>query len=525
MKLRSIGDGAAKAAGLVSYLSRPIDVSGAERRLRERQRARAERFLRNTRDLIYAYPASPYHRLLRWAGCALPDLEDRVRSLGLEGALEELRDRGVYVALEELKCQVPIRRPGLLLEPRPSDFDNPRLGRWSIDARSSGSRSKVTHVGYNWEFFAEEAENELLLLRAHGLVEAPLGFWYPAMPSISGVHNLFIHLGFRRPPDVWFSQLATDLEGRTKAAWIAGTARLFGLRVPRPRGVELGQAIEVARWVAERLARDGACVLKTFASSAVRVARAAEAGGLSLEGAVFFTGGEPLTEGRSRYLAGRGVRAFPRYVSTETGLIAGACGQGGRALDEMHLYTDRLAVVARDRTTRLGGQEVRGLLFTTLSAASGKVLLNAELGDAGALEDRACACVFGRAGLVRHVSNVRSFDKLTGEGVTLFGSDLDEIIGALVLEAGGGPDDYQFWEEPGPEELSRLTIAVSPEVPQVDEQRLVREVLARLEASGRGGGIVARMFAQAGLVRVVRERPRVSRGFKMLPLLARAPDR
>ena len=103
----------------------------------------------------------------------------------------------------------------------------------------------------------------------------------------------------------------------------------------------------------------------------------------------------------------------------------------------MHLYTDRVAMI--------GGAGVQGddavpLLITTLSLHTGKVLLNTDLGDSGRLIVRPCDCVFGKLGLDQRVSEVRSQERLTVEGMTVPTVVLDALLGRLVEEVGGVPD-------------------------------------------------------------------------------------
>ena len=81
--------------------------------VRERLATRPDRFLHAVRRLVYDNSKSPYRRLLDWAGCEYGDLEQSVAVRGVDGALEQLRDAGVYLTLEEFKRMRPISRPGL----------------------------------------------------------------------------------------------------------------------------------------------------------------------------------------------------------------------------------------------------------------------------------------------------------------------------------------------------------------------------------------------------------------------------
>ena len=145
------------ALALRIYVKHPLTPQAALDAVRHRMENRQENFLLTARELIYAHPNSPYRALLLWAGCQYGDLESNVRHHGLEATLTALRDAGVYVSLEEFKSKTPICRNGLTIETSQSDFDNPRRQKVSIQAATSGSRSKGIQVAYNWDFLTEEA--------------------------------------------------------------------------------------------------------------------------------------------------------------------------------------------------------------------------------------------------------------------------------------------------------------------------------------------------------------------------------
>lgn len=506
------------AIGFFEYMRKPLDKKSAIAEVRHRIENRDKSFLGLAGKLIYENPNSPYRKLLEWAGCDYADLESGIRTDSLESTLEKLRAAGVYLTLEEFKSQVPICRKGLTIETSEADFDNPYILGKSIQGSTSGSRSKSTRVLYDWDFLAEEASNEMLLYEAHDLGKVDCAFWLPQLPSISGIHNLLVHLRFRKPPVKWFSHLPGSPRGRTSMEYIRICSRIFGTMVPIPEFTDMDHGEVVARWMEQTRCKKGICMVKTFASSAVRIVQAALEKGIDISGNVIFTGGEPLTERRSRYLQSAGIRAFPRYVATETGLIGAACCNGD-APDSMHIYTDRLALIQCNRTSRIGNQNVNSFLFSTLSCTTGKILFNTELGDFGKMEVKSCDCLFGQIGMNVHVSEVRSFDKLTGEGMTLLGSVLDEVIGSLVEKAGGGPDDYQFWENQDEEGLMKLTIAISPHIPQLDEKRFEEAILEKLRKGNQGSMIASQFWKQANTIQVIRANPEISRGFKMLPII------
>jgi phenylacetate-coenzyme A ligase PaaK-like adenylate-forming protein len=245
-------------------------------------------------------------------------------------------------------------------------------------------------------------------------------------------------------------------------------------------------------------------VVRTFASSAVRLAERARACSIDLTGATVFTGGEPLTDARRDFIESTGARAFPRYVATESGLIAAACRQR-KATDDMHVYTDRVALIA-------GPEE---LLVTTLSPSTGKVLLNTDLGDTGELTTRRCDCGLGDLGFDLHVAQVRSQHRLTIEGMTVLTADLDAIIGQVIARAGGHPSSYQLRQMHDDNGLNRLVVAISPEVGRLDEAWCLSAIHDGMRRSGGAVALAADVWQQADTFRIVRENPALSPGAKL----------
>jgi len=511
------------AWGLGNYLKAPMTIEKAKIDIKKRMDNRHSNFLALAKKLIYENQHSPYLKLLLWAGCEYKDLEDSIRHQGVENTLEKLRDEGVYITLEEFKGKVPIRRNGLTFEICQTDFDNPFLMGKSIQGTTSGSRSSGTRVMYDWDFFTEEATNELMLYETHGLLNAPLVLWLPGLPSISGIHNLLVNIKFRRPPEKWFSHLddgmvGNSLKNRLSIEYLVWCCRMFGLRAPRPEFTDIHSATKVAEWMERTKKNKGISVVITFTSSAVHIVQAATEQGIDISGSVIFTGGEPLTEGRYTFIESAGVKVFPRYTATETGIIGASCGNRN-CPDDMHVYTDRLAIIQRLRKTVVGGYSVNTYLFTSLSPNTGKVLLNTEIGDFGRLNIKPCRCLLGDLGMDVHISEVRSYDKLTGEGMTLLGSELNDIVGEMIEKAGGGPDDYQFWEAQDSRGLNKLIIAISPEIRNLDEKDFIDSILKKLKSKDIGSNIASQIWRQADTLQVVRAHPKLTKGHKMLTIM------
>jgi len=518
MNWRQLGRLLRLAQETPGVLRRSLTPEKAMAQVRERMATRGSRFLHGLRRLVYDNPKSPHRRLLEWAGCEYGDIERSVAARGVDGALEELRDAGVSLTLEEFKRIRPITRPGLTFEPEEADFDNPLAMPGGIQGATSGSRAAATRVMYDWGFIGEESANDLLLALHHGVLDAPLALWYPVLPGVAGVHNLLINLKFGRPPARWFSQVdptGLTLLHRISIQGIRWGGRVAGLSVPRPEFADLSHADRVLDWMSSVHESGRTSAVRTFVSSAVRLAERARQRNLDLSGAVIFTGGEPLTETRRRHIESVGWRAVPRYVATEPGLLGAGCA-ARTVSDDMHIYTDRVAVI--------GGASVREdgdaapLLITTLSLHTGKVLLNTDLGDSGRLTVRPCGCMFGELGLDQQVSEVRSRERLTVEGMAVPTATLDAVLARLVEEAGGAPDSHQIWPAQNETGLDRLIVALSPDLGPLDEERFLEALYDRMLAGGAGLDLAARLWKQAGTVRIVREHPRRSRGAKLPPV-------
>ncbi len=485
------------ARGLPSFLATPVHPAQARSDVRRRLENRNEGFLELMRVVVFENRSSPYRKRFAAAGCDFGDLQQSVARQGLEPTLERLCDAGVRVSLDELK--------GLS-----ADFDNPCSETSALLGTTSGTRSRASRVAYDWTFIAEEAANECLLYDIHGLGEAPVALWYPLRRGIAGVHNLLMDLKRGCPPERWFTQTrgagVREVAMCAAIRWFAGRR---SMRVRWPEAAALDDADRVASWLVGARDRSSRAVLRTFTSSAVRVARAAQTRGVSLDGCVIFCGGEPLTEDRHRVIAESGARAVPRYVSSESGLIAAACDRADR-FDAMHVYTDRIAILSSQRS----------LLLTTLLPSSGKILLNAEIGDLGTLAERACDCLFGELGMNLQVSGVHSDQRWTIEGVAVPLTDLDLVAGAVLRQFGAQPDDFQFRERASKGGIAGLDLVVDPSLELPGEGRVLSELWAEFRRRLPEQRVAADLWEHGGTIRLCREAPRPSQAHK-LPRVAR----
>lgn len=180
---------------------------------------------------------------------------------------------------------------------------------------------------------------------------------------------------------------------------------------------------------------------------------------------------------------------------------------------------DHLAVIQAARTVPGFDLEVPAFCFTSLLPSAPKLLFNVESDDYGTISTRACGCRWQALGFPVHLSGIRSFRKLTGEGVTLVGSDMERILDTLLPSRfGGSPLDYQFVEEEDQQGFTRLVLRIAPHLAITSEADVTTCVLDALEQTGAAGALARSAWRQAGTVRIRRESPVMTTRGKLLPL-------
>jgi hypothetical protein len=219
----------------------------------------------------------------------------------------------------------------------------------------------------------------------------------------------------------------------------------------------------------------------------------------------------------ARELADAGTSAITRYGMAEVGNIALGCPFPA-AIDDLHVLTDKLAVLQRDKPIGASGEAVPALVYTTLHLSSPKLMLNTESGDYGTLTTRDCDCALGKLGFTTHLTGLRSYDKLTSEGVTFMGSELYRLVEeTLPARFGGSATDYQLVEEQM-NALPSVSVVVAPGVGPIDESALVEVILEALRSYPSGGPSMTEQWRQGETLRVVRREPYVTGDRKILPL-------
>lgn len=504
--------------GFLNSRDSPEDFSASIRSSLDR---REDNLLSMLRKAVFGNPESPYRALTQWAGVEYQDVEELARRYGADEALSRLHDAGVFLSLEEFKGRQPIRRSGLVRDTRARDFDNPFLVR-HFEATTGGSRGRGTRLLIDLDLVAYEAAHAYFSLVALDALDRPTALWRPVPPGVTGIKIALHRARFDRLPERWFSQTPVGWDRRRwrHSLFTSGTvmaSSIWGKPLPAPEHVPLAEAERVAAWLHEQVGAGEPALLDTNVASAIRVCQAARARDLDLGGSLFRTGGEPLTASRAAFIESTGSRVVVNYGIAEAGRLGMACGDPA-AVDDVHLFVDKLAILQRSRDSGPAGTRVPALYVTTLHPASPKVMLNVEVGDYGQMLDRMCDCPFGEIGLTRHLHSIRSYEKLTTEGMHFLGSDLLRALeSVLPRRFGGDPTDYQLVEE-DVDGLPRVQVVVSPRVGEVDEPALIEALLEVLNRPGGGEPMMTDWWRQGRVLRVVRREPYATGAAKIQPL-------
>jgi hypothetical protein len=501
------------------FLRTPISLEQARAKLRADLASRERRFLAVVDRAIYAHARSPYARLLRHAGCEAGDLRTLVAREGIEGALRTLAGQGVYVTFDEFKGRRQAVRGSQRFAFSQRDFDNPLVPA-HYEVQTGGTGGQPSRVRRSLSFLGETAASSVLFLDAHGLENPRHAIWMP-----SPINWLLVCAKLRQPVAGWFYPLRpVPTRVRVAARYLSALGLLSGHRFPQPRLCELNRPERMAAWLARQLGDGRSLTLNCVASSAVRAAIAAKEAGLGLEGLTVLVHGEPLTEARRQHLEAVGAGVIVNYASIELPGLTYGCARP-EAADDVHLFEDRYALIQRTRPASPAGAEVDALLFSSVSSGTPKICFNTELGDYARVTDRACGCSLGQLGLRTHLSEIRSFEKLTSEGASFARTNLQHILEeVLPARFGGTSVDYQLVEEEGADSATQFALRISPSVGPLDEEA-VRNVL--LDGLGREGVVErhnAEVWRRVGTVRISRQPPLATRAGKILPFrVASAP--
>ena len=519
--LHNIRHSSRLGAALPKFFREPISLQQAERMTKRLIATRQDRFLELARSQIYGWPGSPYLSLLRRAGCEFSDLEANVHRSGLEATLAKLAEEGVYLTSDEFKGKQAVTRGQLSFHVSPKDFERPSASA-GITAESSGSRNLPIKTFSSLESLTLWAEGTAVFYAAHDLFSRVHAVYEPVLAG--RMHFILINGKLGVPVDRWFAlNVAAHgaLEDRyhyLNARVVAQMGSWFGPGIAPPKYLDAGDLAPIMDWIMEHGRRGKKCCLITVVSNATRIARKALEAGVSLEHLTFAASGEPLTEAKKRLMQEAKARIALRYGPGGVYGTALGCGNPD-FMDEMHVPQTMFTFVAHPRPLDCDGPPIHPLMQTTTHVAAPRLLLNVENGDCATVITRDCGCPLQKVGFTQHVHTVRSFEKLTGEGMNYSGSDLFELLeDTMPSEFGGGPGDYQLVEEEDDRGQTRLTLVVHPDVGELNEVRLLSRLKQGLASGSRNHRFMSQIWQNADTFRIRREPPYASARGKTLPL-------
>ena len=143
----------------------------------------------------------------------------------------------------------------------------------------------------------------------------------------------------------------------------------------------------------------------------------------------------------------------------------------------------------------------------TLLPTTPKLMINVDCGDYSTVISRSCGCMVGELGYAVHLHTVRSYDKLTSEGMNFLGSNLLRLVEeVLPPRFGGSPMDYQLVEtdEGG---LPKVEVLVSPGVGHIREADVVETIVGFLNSAPNASGDFGNRWRDTGTLRVAHREP------------------
>jgi hypothetical protein len=388
---------------------------------------------------------------------------------------------------------------------------------------SGGSRARPTRIIIDLDYLAETGPHWALWFAAHDWLARSVVFVTPHYPGIVNRQLRCARIG--KPYERWFVTARGGMSAYgLVSAWVHRVARRAS-GAPPPSMVALDRLDPVVEALAGLAEKGNPPCVVAPPTTAARLSVTARGLGRSLAGVAFSLGGEPYTEARRRSIEAAGARGVPMYGCSEAAPIGAQCPLPA-ATDAVHVFTDVYATLPDSRPLP-DGRLVDAVLLTGLLRAGPKVLLNTDIGDVGRIERRPCGCLLGQLGYDTHLSDIRSFEKLTGDGATFLRPDLFPLLeDVLPRRFGGGVGDYQLLELQDAQGVARYRLLVNPGVGPVVESEVLQVFFDGLASLRPVYGFMVDQWRRGGFLEVRREPPRVSARGKIPPVQTLAgPER
>ena len=509
--------GARFLGGLPAFLRHRLSAQDAAETLARSLRTREQDFLARTRRAVFDHPPSPYRQLFKLAGCEYGDLVRLVVEEGVEGALRNLFRHGVYLTVDEFKGRRQAIRGNMALAVTPESLRNP-LAAVHLPARTSGSRSAGTPILFDLAFVRDCAVHTCLFLHARGGDEWVKAVW--ETPGAGARFRLLKYSAFGATP-YWFTQISPDAPQldpmfRWSERALRWGSRLAGFPLPAPQHVPLTDPVPLSQWVAGVLQSGNVPHLFTFPSSALLLCQAAMDAVIDLSGAQFPLAGEPITEARLKVIRRAGAEALPRYGSMECGPIGYGCLRPD-AVDDVHVLRDLHALIQPDPQDAGSGRPAQPLYVSSLHPRAPFIMLNVAMGDQAVMAERSCGCPLEQLGWTIHLREIRSYEKLTGAGVTFLDTDVIRVLEeVLPARFGGTPMDYQLLEEEAGDGHPRLRLLVHPRLGPLNERTVRDTLLSRLGTGSPVARIMEQLWRDIDILTLERRPPLATASGKIL---------
>ena len=513
--------------GLPSFLRERMSTDQAEAITRTLLADRGANFLATLDHGVFGNPRSAYRPMFAHARISRDDVAAWVGHEGLEATLHRLHGAEIRASFDEFKGRTPIVRGGRELPLHPLGFDAPTVRGYYVTS-SGGTTGPARRVRLDLQHLRNSVARQLLLHRTEGGPTVPRIVWLD-LPPAPGLNWVLRGAAAGEVPATWYTSVWGGEGTSRRLQWSAQapvlTARLCGRPIAAPQYLPMDRADVVARRTRQLLDQHGHCIVSAGVSRLVRVALAARQAGLTLDGALFSGGGEPPTPAKVAEIEACGARFTSAYHLSEAGWVGRHCTASSDPNDQ-HVMGDHLAVIQVPHAVPGFDRTVQALCYTTLLPTAPKLLLNFESDDYGILETRECTCPWGALGFTEHVREIRSYRKLTGEGLTLVGSDMEHIIESVLPQAHGGSSlDYQLMEEEAAHGFTRFALLVSPAIPLPDAAALRRTFLDAIAAMGAEAGHAHAILSQPDVLVVRHAPPQWTARGKLLPLHLSRPVR
>ncbi len=500
-----------RVPGLLKKLVTPEE---AQRSIEEGMKIRSERFLAHIERNVYQNPISAHRKLLDAAGCEFADVKQLVSREGIEEALRILADSGVYVSFEEYKGRQPAVRGSQSLQLTGEGFRNPR-NTDHLTSTSGGSRGRPVRIGIDVNNISQMTPYWVVFFAENGCLGSPLILWTPGHAGVVA-RQLSCAKGGQRMTHWFVAERMTRLRNRWYAAAVHSVVgKIAGF--PPPEYVPYNQPERILDRLAPLLAAGQTPCMNTAPSAAVKLSVAAQTRAISLSGLTFLLGAEPLTPARRVLIEESGAKAVMLYGSTEAPWVGGQC-QNPEYADEIHVLSDRYAIIPARRAKPAPAAGAETLLITSLLPTSSTILLNTDIGDRAFLYTRDCGCLYARLGSRLCLHTIRSSDKVTSYGVTFQVADFYKVVEEVLPHRfGGGAGDYQLVETENEGGFQHYTILVNPELPGIDETTLRSAFLTETAKLRNAYGMMVLLWEKENAVSVRRGQPIASPRGKVFP--------